>query len=115
MAIQFLKLYALPHEIINFFNKIRELKQAASKSIGLRQGSDMAKLELKTLLDKYEIIQIKFEELDAKIDILLDEIPGVPQMLAIKGVGRDTIAGFFAEVGDLNDYSHPRQLLSWLA
>ncbi|WP_243357423.1 IS110 family RNA-guided transposase [Bacillus litorisediminis] len=128
-ALQFLKLYALPYEIINFseqellthlrkavsrsvgLNKIRELKQAASKSIGLRQGSDMAKLELKTLLDKYELIQLKFEELDSKIDILLDEIPGVPQMLAIKGVGRDTVAGFFAEVGDLNDYTHSRQII----
>ncbi|MGF6950105.1 transposase [Neobacillus sp. B4I6] len=128
-ALQFLKLYALPHEIVKFsevellahlrkavsrsvgLNKIRELKQAASKSIGLRQGSDMAKLELKTLLDKYDLIQLKFEELDSKIDILLDEIPGVPQMLAIKGVGRDTVAGFFAEVGDLNDYTHPRQII----
>ncbi|MED1472830.1 IS110 family transposase, partial [Bacillus salipaludis] len=128
-ALQFLKLYALPHEIINFsdqellthlrkavtrsvgLNKIQELKQAANKSIGLRQGSDMAKLELKTLLDKYDLIQLKFEELDSKIDILLDEIPGVPQMLAIKGVGRDTVAGFFAEVGDLNDYTHPRQII----
>jgi transposase len=54
-ALQILKLYALPHEIVNFtehellshlrksvtrsvgINKIRELKQAASKSIGLRQ------------------------------------------------------------------------------
>jgi transposase len=128
-ALQFLKLYALPHEIIKLseeellihlrkavtrsvgLSKIRELKQAASKSIGLRQGSDMAKLELKTLLDKYDLIQLKFEELDSKIDILLDEIPGVPQMLAIKGVGRDTVAGFFAEVGDLNDYTHPRQII----
>jgi transposase len=128
-ALQFLKLYALPHEIVDFtehellshlrksvtrsvgLSKIRELKQAASKSIGLRQGSDMAKLELKTLLDKYELIQVKFEELDSKIDILLDEIPGVPQMLAIKGVGRDTVAGFFAEVGDLNEYTHPRQII----
>ena len=128
-ALQFLKLYALPHEIINFsdqellthlrkavtrsvgFNKIQELKQAARKSIGIRQGSDMSKLELKTLLDKYDLIQLKFEELDSKIDILLNEIPGVPQMLAIKGVGRDTVAGFFAEVGDLNDYTHPRQII----
>jgi transposase len=128
-ALQFLKLYALPHEIIKLseeellihlrkavtrsvgLSKIRELKQAASKSIGLRQGSDMAKLELKTLLDKYDLIQLKFEELDSKIDILLDEIPGVPQMLAIKGVGRDTVAGFFAEVGDLSDYTHPRQII----
>ncbi|MDQ6600694.1 IS110 family transposase [Bacillus salipaludis] len=128
-ALQFLKLYALPHEIIDFsdqellthlrkavtrsvgLNKIQELKQAASKSIGLRQGSDMAKLELKTLLDKYDLIQLKFEDLGSKIDILLDKIPGVPQMLAIKGVGRDTVAGFFAEVGDLNDYTHPRQII----
>ena len=128
-ALQFLKLYALPHEIIYFseqellthlrkavsrsvgLNKIRELKQAASKSIGLQQGSDMAKLELKTLLDKYELIQLKFEELDSKIESLLDEIPGVQQMLAIQGVGRDTVAGFFAEVGDLNDYTHPRQII----
>ncbi len=128
-AIQFLKLYALPHEIAEFteeellvhlrksvtrsvgLNKIRELKYAASKSIGLRQGAEMARLELKTILAKYELIQLQFEELDTKIDGLLDEIPGVPQMLAIKGVGRDTIAGFFAEVGDLGEYNHPRQII----
>lgn len=91
--------------------KIQQLKQAASKSIGLKQGASMAKLELKTLIDKYELIQMKFEELDSKIDTLIDQIPGVQQMLAIKGVGRDTVAGFFAEVGDLNEYSHPRQLI----
>ncbi|MGM0920353.1 MAG: IS110 family transposase [Bacillota bacterium] len=128
-ALQFLRLYALPHEIVKLSedellihlrksvkrsvgaNKIRELKQAASQSIGLRQGSGMAKMELKTLLAKYDLIQLKFEELDAKIDSLLDEIPGVPQMLAIKGVGRDTVAGFFAEVGNLSEYTHPRQII----
>jgi transposase len=128
-ALQFLKLYTLPHELVKFsdqellihlrkavkrsvgLSKIQELKQAASKSIGLKQGATMAKLELKTLIDKYELIQIKFEELDSKIDTLIDQIPGVQQMLAIKGVGRDTVAGFFAEVGDLSEYSHPRQLI----
>jgi transposase len=71
----------------------------------------MAKLELETLLDKYDLIQEKFVELDNKIDNLIEHIPGVQQMLAIKGVGRDTVAGFFAEVGDLQDYSHPRQII----
>ncbi|MCM3393191.1 IS110 family transposase [Cytobacillus oceanisediminis] len=128
-ALQFLRLYALPHEIANFTedellihlrksvkrsvgaNKIRGLKQAASQSIGLRQGSEMAKMELKTLLAKYDLIQTEFEELDGKIDSLLDEIPGVAQMLAIKGAGRDTVAGFFAEVGDPREYTHPRQII----
>jgi transposase len=38
-----------------------------------------------------------------------EQIPGVEQMLAIKGIGKDTVAGFFSEVGDLSYYSHPRQ------
>lgn len=128
-ALQFLRLEALPHELVGYsdqdllihlrkavtrsvgINKIQELKRAATESIGLRQGAAMAKLELTTLLDKYDLIQMKFEELDSKIDDLIEHIPGVQQMLAIKGVGRDTVAGFFAEVGDLQDYSHPRQII----
>lgn len=128
-ALQFLKLNVLPHELVKIsdqellmhlrkavtrsvgLSKIQALKQAASNSIGLRQGADMAKLELQTLIGKYEFIQSKFEELDARIEGLIDQIPGVSQMLAIKGIGRDTVAGFFAEVGDLNEYSHPRQII----
>jgi len=71
----------------------------------------MAKLELCTLIEKYTLIKERFEELDSKIDGLLEQIPGVNQMLAIKGIGRDTIAGFFAEVGDLKYYSHPKQII----
>jgi len=31
-------------------------------------------------------------------------------MLEITGIGRDTVAGFFAEVGDLSEYNHSRQI-----
>nr|WP_257535840.1 hypothetical protein [Mesobacillus foraminis] len=71
----------------------------------------MAKMELKTFQAKYDLIQTEFEELDTKLDSLLNEIPSVSQMLAIKGIGRDTVAGFFAEVGDLSEYTHPRQII----
>lgn len=128
-AIQFLKLEALPHELKKYtdedlliylrqvvkrsigMKKIRALKEAANRSIGIRQGSAMAKLELRALIEKYEFIQLKFEELDQQLDQLLDQIPGVTQMLDVCGIGRDTVAGFFAEVGDLRDYQHPRQIV----
>ncbi|MEY9866795.1 signal recognition particle GTPase [Peribacillus sp. B2I2] len=32
-------------------------------------------------------------------------------MLEVSGIGRDTVAGFFAEVGDLRDYQHPHQIV----
>jgi transposase len=128
-ALQLLKLNKLPHELVKLsdeeilihlkkavkravgVSKVRSLKHVASLSIGIRQGSDMAKLELSTLLDKYELFQQKLEDLDSKMDQLLAQIPGVEQMLAIQGIGRETIAGFFAEVGDLSKYSHPRQIM----
>jgi len=57
--------------------KIRALKEAANRSIGIRQGAMMAKMELRTLIQKYELIQAKFEELDQTLDTLLQDIPGV--------------------------------------
>jgi transposase len=92
-------------------SRVRDLKNAARVSIGIREGADMAKLELRTLLEKYTLIKERFEELDSKIEGLLEQVPGVKQMLAIKGIGKDTVAGFFAEVGDLRYYSHPKQII----
>ncbi|MGG4470723.1 hypothetical protein ABER68_22055 [Paenibacillus alvei] len=66
----------------------------------------MAKMELRTLIQKYELIQAKFEELDQTLDTLLQDITGVNQMLEITGIGRDTVEGCFAEVGDLSKYNH---------
>ncbi len=82
--------------------RIRCLKAAASRSVGIREGSELARIELKLLLAQYELLQSKFEELEAKLDELMEQIPYVKQLLAIKGMGRDTIAGFLAEVGDIS-------------
>ncbi len=35
------------------------------------------------------------------------------QMLAIKGIGCITVAGFLAEVGDVRRFESPRQIQSW--
>ena len=128
-ALHILRLNLLPHELLEVsdedlltylriaakrgvgLSRIRSLKEAASCSVGIRQGIDMAKLEIVILLDQYEMIKNKFEELDSKIDALLQQVPSVSRMLAIRGVGKDTVAGFLAEVGDLNNYTHPKQII----
>jgi len=68
-------------------------------------------MELQLLLGQYDLIQCKFAELEAKLDQLLQQIPGVNHVLAITGVGRDTVAGFLAEIGDIGNYHHPKQLI----
>ncbi|OME77201.1 IS110 family transposase [Paenibacillus sp. FSL A5-0031] len=127
-AIQMLSLYLLPHELVSVpeeillqhlreaakrglgLGRIKNLKAAASRSVGIQQGSELAKMELKVLLNQYEWLHRKLEELKTKLDELLKQIPHVQQVLAMKGIGRDTIAGFLAEVGDISQYRHPKQI-----
>lgn len=127
-AIQMLSLNLLPHELVHVSDeallghmrevakrglglaRIKSLKEAARHSVGIQEGSELAKMELKLLLTQYEWFQNRLEELGAKLDELLMQIPHVQQLLAMKGIGRDTIAGFLAEVGDISQYRHPKQI-----
>ncbi|MBE2922298.1 transposase [Anoxybacillus flavithermus] len=42
---------------------------------------------------------------------MVQTIPGAKEMCEIKGIGEMTVVGFFAEVGDINQYQHPRQII----
>lgn len=46
-----------------------------------------------------------------KIEELLQLIPAVKELTEILGIGEKTIAAFFAEVGDLQNYDHPDQII----
>lgn len=70
--------------------RAEQLVQAARTSIGLTEGLTAAKMELKALLE---------------------QVPGVEEMLTVPGVGFVTLAGFLAEVGDLHGYDHGQQII----
>ncbi|WP_338113075.1 transposase [Paenibacillus artemisiicola] len=91
-------------------SRIQSLKEAARRSISIEHGKGLAKMELQLLLTQYEFLQGQFTELHAKMDELLEQIPSSKQLLAMKGTGRDTAVGFLAEVGDIQQYRHPRQI-----
>ena len=90
--------------------KAAKLKLLAQRSVGITDGMEMARLELSNLIAQYELINKQKENLEAIIIDKLKEIPGAKEMLSIKGVGEMTVAGFYSEVGDINNYSHPKQL-----
>jgi transposase len=128
-AIQMLSLGMMPYELVSLsdefllehlrkvakrgsgMGRIQNLKSVANRSVGIKQGKDLAKMEIQLLLTQYQLIQDKFDELDLKLNELIEQIPGVEQLLAIKGVGRDTVAGFIAEIGDISNYHHPKQIV----
>ena len=86
------------------------LCEAAEKSIGLKKGSAAARYEMSLLLADYEYKKAQIESVMEEIEELCKRIPESEQMLAIKGIGLITVAGFLAEVGDARRFESPRQI-----
>lgn len=84
---------------------------AAAVSIGLTEGTVAARMELVTLLGQFDLFNEQLETIMAKVMEILESIPGAAQMLTVPGVGAITVAGFLAEVGDLNNYDHGQQII----
>lgn len=81
--------------------RAEKLIKAAQKSIGVSQGLKGAYIQF--LKGQLETIEKIMEELLKKIDI-------AEYLLSIPGIGIVTVAGFLAEVGDLANYTHYKQI-----
>ncbi|WP_027415482.1 IS110 family transposase [Aneurinibacillus terranovensis] len=91
--------------------RAEKLYTAATVSIGLTEGLTAARIELATLLQQFDLFIQQEEIIMAEVLQILEKIPGTAQMLSIPGVGVLTIAGFLAEVGDVNNYDHGQQII----
>jgi transposase len=91
--------------------RAEQLYAAATASIGLTEGLAAARIELTALLQQYDLFCKQDETIMAKVQQILETIPGTTQMLSIPGIGVLSVAGFLAEVGDLSNYEHGQQII----
>lgn len=86
------------------------LLEAAKRSIGCKDGSFSARIEIKMLLEDYERKLEQYEKIMNGIEELCNEIPEVKALLEIQGIGLVTVAGFLSEVGDIRRFTSPKQI-----
>ncbi len=89
------------------------LVDAAQGSIGSKQADQAARMDLWQLLDEYDLIEKQLQEINDLLMSLLSGIPDAQRMLAIQGVGMVTVAGFFAEAGDVRRFTDPKQIVKY--
>ena len=85
------------------------LVTAAHDSIGL-PGSECTRMELQILLEDYKTKRNQLQKVTELLEKTVMQIPHVEKLLAIKGVGIITAAGFIAEVGDIRRFTSPKQI-----
>ena len=85
------------------------LVEAAHNSIGLPGGS-CARMEIQLLLEDFRTKQLQLERITEVLEEETLRVPYADKLLAIKGVGLITVAGFLAEVGDIRRFDSPKQI-----
>lgn len=90
--------------------RAQKLVDAAKRSIGRRESSEAARMEIRALLEDFQTQQARLDQINAKIEEKLPEVPNIDKILAIKGVGPVTAATFVAEVGDISRFDDPKAI-----
>ena len=85
------------------------LVESAHNSIGIK-GGNCARLELQMLLEDYKTKKRQLEMIEEVLTKETMKVPNVEKLLAIKGIGIITVAGFIAEVGDIRRFDSPKQI-----
>lgn len=90
--------------------KAEQLVTVAKDSIGVRYGSQAAKMRLGFLLDELELLEMQLAKIEQAMETALLQTGYAKQMLAIKGIGIVTAATFLGEIGDPLRFDSPRQI-----
>jgi len=89
--------------------RAKTLVEAAEKSVGM-DGGVCARMDLQLLLEDFRRKQAQLKKITEVMEAETRKVPHVEKLLAIKGVGLITVAGFFAEVGDISRFDSPKQI-----
>ena len=90
-------------------DRAKTLVEAAHNSVGL-DGGIGTKSELYMLLEEHCLWTSQLEAINKVLEETILKVPYAEKLLAIKGVGSITIAGFIAEVGDIRRFDSPKQI-----
>jgi transposase len=89
--------------------RARTLIEAAQNSVGI-DGGICAGLELQLLMEDYRTKQAQLRKVTEVLEAETLKVPNAAKLLAIKGIGIITVAGFLAEVGEIGRFDSPKQI-----
>jgi len=84
--------------------RIKELFEAAKRSIGIDEGKESILMEIEHLASNIAHERCFIDKLEKQMAKHLDQIPYTHSILSIKGVGLITVAGLIGEVGDFKKF-----------
>ena len=91
--------------------KAKLLVDVAIQSIGLTEGSQMARFEIATLIRQYRLLEEEIEVVNNHLAELAKSTEEYVYLSSVPGLGDATIVDLLSEVGSFSYYEDPRQLI----
>ncbi|MED4882226.1 transposase, partial [Geobacillus stearothermophilus] len=91
--------------------KIQALINTAKDSIGVTEGTAMARFEIAALVRRYRQLEAEIAALDAELKALVQTTMEYQWLKTVDGLGDATIIDLLAEIGSFAHYRDPRQLV----
>jgi transposase len=91
--------------------KIDALRADAAASVGLTSAADARRQEIRDVHDRWELLRKQMTSADERIAEAVASYPPAAALTTIPELGPVGAATILAELGALEDYVHPRQVL----
>ncbi|REJ06347.1 IS110 family transposase [Halobacillus trueperi] len=90
---------------------IHEAQDVARQSIGLTEGLEIARLDMKSLVTQFLLGERQLEEVNQHMEELAKQFDEFEYLVSIPGISAHTVLDLLAETGSLTQYKNPRQLI----
>jgi len=89
-----------------------EIVQAASKSVGVREGLQAARVRILNLIDELEYFEKKKTTIEAELGYVMETSQLGEVLQSVAGIGPIISAAFLGEVGDVSRFDNWKQVRS---
>lgn len=91
--------------------RIARIHQLARESIGLQEGLQTSRMEMRQLLESIELMDRRLAEVEAAQRAALEEVPYAKLLLTVPHLGPVTVATLLGETGDLRQYRNAEMVI----
>lgn len=82
----------------------------AKKSIGIQDGTESGKLAVKWFVRRMIESNEQLADIESRLHQMCMEIPYAENILAISGIGENTLSGILAEMGDISRFDDVKEI-----
>ena len=92
------------------YSRATEILRYAGNSIGLKDGTGAGREAVKWFVEQIIGLEKQIETVEALLDQKCMEIPHAENILAISGIGENTLSGILAEMGDISRFDDVKEI-----